>query len=213
MIKAIIFDCWNTLFYHDNGNWKDIAILLGRNPDENFMMEFTEITNRYKKSLEEYARELIKTAKHEIKPEELKRLLIPSPDEIHAFPSAFEMLNTLREKYKLGLLTNVNPYSFKAVVSKFNLEHYFDVMLPSYEIEAVKPEPKIFEEMLRRLSVKPQEAVMVGDNLNDDISGALSAEMHAILIQRHSKETEYEPTISSLEELKKILEEYYIKET
>ncbi len=213
MIKAIIFDCWNTLFYHDNGNWEEIAILLGRNPDENFMMEFTEITNRYKKSLEDYARELIKTAKHEVKPEELKRLLIPSLDEIHAFPGAFEMLNSLRKKYKLGLLTNVNPHSFKAVVSKFNLEQYFDAMLPSYEIEAVKPEPKIFEEMLRRLSVKPQEAVMVGDNFIDDISGALSVNMHAVLVERHSKKTEYEPTIKTLSQLQDVLNRYYIKET
>jgi len=213
MIKAIIFDCWNTLFYHDNGNWEDIARLLGSPPDESFRMQYTEITNRYKKKLEDYAQELIKTAKQDVKLEELKRLLIPYLNEIHAFPGAFEMLNSLRKKYKLGLLTNVNPHSFKAVVSKFNLEQYFDAMLPSYEIEAVKPEQRIFKEMLKRLNVEPQEAVMVGDNLIDDISGALSVNMHAVLVKRHSKGTDYEPTIKTLSQLQDVLNRYYIKET
>ena len=47
-----------------------------------------------------------------------------------------------------------------------------------------KPHPSIFRTALRLLQVRPEEAVMVGDNLKQDIEGALNVGMGAVLVCR-----------------------------
>jgi len=44
-----------------------------------------------------------------------------------------------------------------------------------------KPEPLFFRELCRRLGVRPEKCVLVGDNLESDIAGAKGVGMHTIL--------------------------------
>jgi putative hydrolase of the HAD superfamily len=48
----------------------------------------------------------------------------------------------------------------------------------------MKPHPSIFAAALARVGVRPEEAVMVGDSVRQDIEGALGAGMRAILLHR-----------------------------
>jgi putative hydrolase of the HAD superfamily len=47
-----------------------------------------------------------------------------------------------------------------------------------------KPGPRIFAQTLERLGVSPEEAIMVGDSLVDDVGGARAAGLTGVLIQR-----------------------------
>jgi HAD superfamily hydrolase (TIGR01549 family) len=50
-----------------------------------------------------------------------------------------------------------------------------------------KPHPSIFQAVLERLGVEPDEAAMVGDSPEDDIEGALALGMRAFLLDRDDR--------------------------
>lgn len=55
----------------------------------------------------------------------------------------------------------------------------------SFEVGYRKPEPQIFEEAIRRMpGLDPDEMLMIGDNLEADVLGALAVGMRAALIDR-----------------------------
>ncbi len=59
-----------------------------------------------------------------------------------------------------------------------------DATVSSAVYGMMKPHPSIFSETLSMLDVSPGDAVMIGDNVRDDIEGALQAGMRAVLINR-----------------------------
>lgn len=77
------------------------------------------------------------------------------------------------ENYKLGLVSNFTyaPLIYGAL-RKTGLNLFFDVVLVSADVGLRKPHVKIFEEALKKLGVKADEAVYVGDSPDEDIKGA-----------------------------------------
>ena len=51
-----------------------------------------------------------------------------------------------------------------------------------------KPLPGLFQEMLRALKVKPDEAVYVGDRQYEDVLGANGVGMHSVWINRGNQQ-------------------------
>jgi putative hydrolase of the HAD superfamily len=104
------------------------------------------------------------------------------------YPGTVEVLNRLKEqRCRLGIVSNWDSRLF-GLVSGLGLEGYFEFVLASAVFGFSKPHPKIFEEALRRMGVLPQEAVHIGDSLEDDVSGAVGAGLEAIFIDRHDPE-------------------------
>jgi FMN phosphatase YigB (HAD superfamily) len=66
-----------------------------------------------------------------------------------------------------------------------NLAQYFDTILISDETGSAKPDPAIFHLALEKTRLKPEEAVHVGDSI-DDVKGAKAAGIKPILIQRET---------------------------
>lgn len=66
----------------------------------------------------------------------------------------------------------------------FGISHYFLTMVASCDVGQMKPHPALFWRALDDLGVSPQEAVMVGDDLRADVSGAHAVGMHAIWVRR-----------------------------
>ena len=79
---------------------------------------------------------------------------------------------------------NINPL----IYYKFhNLKDYFyHIAISAYE-GIKKPDPKLFRRVLRRLKVKPSEALMVGDSHDHDYFVAKRLGMHALLLDRKEK--------------------------
>lgn len=85
-----------------------------------------------------------------------------------------ELLNyihSLREKYKIGLLSNAWTNSRENLSQLFDFLGFFDESLFSAEIGIRKPEPGIFWEMLNRLNVEAADSVFI-DDFNENIEGA-----------------------------------------
>jgi putative hydrolase of the HAD superfamily len=88
------------------------------------------------------------------------------------FEGAFEILDYLKPKYKLHIITN----GFSEVQSKkmknSKLDTYFDIIVTSESVGVKKPNPKIFEYALSQAKANREESIMIGDSWEADIMGA-----------------------------------------
>lgn len=86
---------------------------------------------------------------------------------------AQSLLESLKS-YPCGIITNGHHLTQKRKFKQLNLEKYFDFMMISDEVGVGKPNPKIFEEALKKfgLPVKKEQVLMIGDNIFADINGA-----------------------------------------
>ena len=83
---------------------------------------------------------------------------------------------------------------------------FFDTVTDSSSVGVKKPDPKIFEHALKVGDVSPQESIMIGDNLEADIEGALATGMHAVhFMPLEKKNPSHYIEINKLDELKFLL--------
>lgn len=98
------------------------------------------------------------------------------------FPETYEVLDSLKGRYRLGVITNGYTNVQKEKIITVGIEAYFEDIIVSEEAELEKPDPRIFYKSLVNLGVKPEEAVFVGDYYPNDIAGAISAKIKPIWI-------------------------------
>ncbi|RKX71434.1 hypothetical protein DRP53_01635 [candidate division WOR-3 bacterium] len=98
---------------------------------------------------------------------------------------AKEVLNYLRSKYRIGLISNTSVGKVvRQLLKRFDIERYFDSIVLSDEIGIRKPEPYIFHYALRRLDTPPEQAVFIGDSPYLDVLGARRCGIYAIYLSR-----------------------------
>ena len=85
-------------------------------------------------------------------------------------------------------------------LTEFVAHHRLDVdaIVDSRSHGRVKPHPTIFQAALERLGVRADDAVMVGDSIEEDIEGARALGMRAILIDRDDRHPEVEERLTDL---------------
>ncbi len=136
-----------------------------------------------------------------------EELLRAYPHKVHVYPDTLPTLKWLREAgYKLGVVTSGPEYQ-RLKLRLAGLLDYFDVVVTRDDVNAIKPEPRIFLYAVESLGVEPSEAIMVGDSLGQDVYGAKNVGMTAVWINREGEKgynmADYE--IRTLHELRKIL--------
>jgi HAD superfamily hydrolase (TIGR01662 family) len=101
------------------------------------------------------------------------------------YDDALPALEALRAHgLKLGLLSNSGRDLDEFV------EHHglaVDAVLTSRAHGKTKPHETIFRRMLELLGVRAEDAVMVGDTIEDDIEGAHAVGMRALLVDREGR--------------------------
>jgi len=91
------------------------------------------------------------------------------------------------------------------LIKKLGLEKFARVFTPKETI-FLKPDPRAFLAVLEKLKVKPEEVLMIGDEIERDLIPAKKLGLEAILIDRENKIVNPPvQKISSLSELKNIL--------
>ncbi|XP_038207034.1 N-acylneuraminate-9-phosphatase [Zerene cesonia] len=98
------------------------------------------------------------------------KYLALSPDVIH-------LLETLREDYLLGLITNGPSRAQWQKIDRLGLRKYFDCVLVSGDLPWEKPDQNIFLEACKLLNVEARSCIMVGDKLETDIKGGKDADL------------------------------------
>lgn len=126
------------------------------------------------------------------------------------YEETFQVLDQLKEDYQLVLITNGSPslQNTKLEITP-ELAPYFDDIIISGSFGVGKPDVSIFEYALQNCNIKPEEALMVGDNRMTDILGANRAGIPSVWINRENEAPieAVTPTyeITNLEQLKAIL--------
>jgi putative hydrolase of the HAD superfamily len=100
------------------------------------------------------------------------------------FDDVFEVLDVLKAKnYKLGIIANQVPGA-KERLQAWGLLNYFDVIATSAELGVAKPDRMIFESALKSAGCHPQNAIMIGDRLDNDIIPAKAIGMNTVWVRR-----------------------------
>ena len=99
---------------------------------------------------------------------------------------------------KIGLVSN-SARDVRAFAEHHELE--IDAGISSFHHGKTKPHASIFRVVLELLAVEPDEALMVGDTVEDDIEGAQAIGMQAVLVDRLGLRPDFRPRIESLREL------------
>lgn len=122
-----------------------------------------------------------------------------------AFDDAIEVLEVLRKKYNLGLVTNGDSKQQREKIEKIGVAKYFDQVTISDEVGFAKPDNRIFEITCNKLQVRPEECIMIGDKFKVDVEGGIKAGMTSIWVNRKNEKINYNLQIKQLKELIKII--------
>ncbi len=102
----------------------------------------------------------------------------------HLFDGALEILEYLRGKYRLHIITNGFQSIQDRKIDNSGLRPYFETVTNSEHCGVKKPNPLIFEHALRVAGASPKGSVMIGDCLDADVNGALNCGLDAILFSQ-----------------------------
>jgi putative hydrolase of the HAD superfamily len=197
----------------------DFTKMIGINPFEGLWGNFLDDDDNFRKM-----KDIVPTYRKEAWTRGLKALGIDDPDfgielaerfpverrkNPFVYEESFHVLDQLKGKYQLLLLTNGSPdlQNTKLDITP-ELVPYFDHIVISGAFGRGKPDATIFEHALEKMSLTKDEAIMVGDNLMTDILGASRVGMKSVWINRHNKarnEVVPDYEITHLEELFPIL--------
>lgn len=196
MIKLIVFDLWNTLI-PATIDWPHLRSLVGKkNMDLGDFISRYEFATQLKnyKSFSAYKKDFIKEfgPDSDLLEKEFYEIYTNRMDKINFFSDVEKNLVKLKEKgFKLALLSNTESIAFRKVDSKLNISKYFDFLGLSYKLGAIKPDKKIFLHVLKKFKVNPSDALMVGDSLRSDVTGASGVGMHNVWINRKGKSFDF----------------------
>lgn len=119
-----------------------------------------------------------------------------SPQQTALFPNAIQTLKVLqKEEFNMHIITN----GFKEVqyikLKNSGLDSYFDVIVCSEDVGKNKPSPDIFNYSLNLANTKAKDSVMIGDDFEIDVLGALNIGMKGIHFDPHRQHTSHDDTI------------------
>jgi putative hydrolase of the HAD superfamily len=129
------------------------------------------------------------------------------PDKNKLFPYTTEILTYLKNKgYQMHLITN----GFEKVqfnkIEKSNISSYFIEVITSEGSNSLKPNKAIFEHALEKAGASINKSIMIGDNIEADIKGAMNIGMDTIFVNHINATTNIQPTytVYHLKELEDI---------
>lgn len=130
------------------------------------------------------------------------------PSKKALFPYTVEVLSYLKNKnYQLHLITNGFENIQWRKLDNAQIGHYFSTVITSETACCLKPNKEIFDFAIGKATCCYKESIMLGDNLDADILGAMNAGMDTIFVNHINEETTLTPTytIYHLKELEDIL--------
>ena len=120
-------------------------------------------------------------------------------------PTAIELLEELKGKYRMALVTNGIAVVQRRRIKKAGLDRYFRLIVISEEIGYPKPDPLFFDITLKKLdNPDKDEVLIIGDSLTSDIAGGNLSGIDTCWFNPESKDNEGE--FQSTYSIKKLLD-------
>jgi putative hydrolase of the HAD superfamily len=126
------------------------------------------------------------------------------------YPHVREVLDVLRERYPLAVVTDAQSAHTRGELHKVGLLDYFDPIVISGDHGYRKPDRRLFQLALDEIGVAAENAVYVGNDMHRDIFGAREAGMTTVLFESDQGTSAYldcvpDYRITDLRDLLKIL--------
>lgn len=116
-------------------------------------------------------------------------------------------LDQLAERgFRLAAVSNWDA-RLRPLLRELSLMPFFESVSISSEVGFLKPSAVLFEHALRMLGLPANTVVHVGDSASEDVAGAKSAGLAAVLLQRTGKNNRGSGSISQLTDLSTLLAE------
>lgn len=204
--KVVLFDLDNTLFEDQNAYdlaMKEVHNILCKVMD----ISFEEFKHLYKLSKSEIARELAGSAASNNKVIQFQRLIEKTNNTIdaeivlslydifwnthlentHLREWVIDVLKYLKDHWvKTAIVSNLTTHIQLRKINKLWLTPYIDHLITSEEAWVEKPNPVIFLLALNKLKCLSKDAIMVWDDLVNDIEWANAAWIDSILISNET---------------------------
>jgi len=189
MIRAVVFDLWNTLVHSQNGDpFQHLQRLLRPDQARLFPVLKRDAMGHphvdAQAFLEEWKDRL------ELSAEQLRTMadvFRTAAGDAECFPEALQAVRETRRLARVALLSNTQSFDL-AFLERLELTTLLPSRFLSAELGVLKPELRAFEAVQRRLGLFAGEIAMVGDSWRDDITGALEAGWTAIWVNRKGVE-------------------------
>ncbi|WP_201981178.1 HAD family hydrolase [Hymenobacter rubidus] len=97
---------------------------------------------------------------------------------------AVALLHALKPHYRIGVVTNNRTAEQEDKLRFLGMTDLVDALVTSEEVGVPKPSPRIFEVALERLQARAEETVLVGDNWQADVLGALAVGIRPVWLNR-----------------------------
>lgn len=75
-----------------------------------------------------------------------------------------DLLGKLKQHYRLAALTTISKEWLDYKREKYNLSSFFEVIVSSGYSGLTKPDPKIYETVIERLNVRPEQCLFIDDS-------------------------------------------------
>lgn len=124
----------------------------------------------------------------------------------HLFDGTIEILDYLKPKYNLHIITNGFAEIQGNKLDNSYISHYFKTITNSEMAGVKKPNALIFDYALKLANTKKENSIMIGDCIEADVQGALDAGLDAVFFNENKIQVPiYIKQINHLLELKKYL--------
>lgn len=185
-VKAVGFDVDGTLYHAPEAMSVEVGKILIQKAAEALSQDPDELAEEYLKRRDEYRSNTQTLNSFGLDGERIfqdvwdtiaiEKYVIPDKKLV-------KMIETLKKKYKLFIITNGSGSQVERKITYLGLDyHDFDPRIYCYEQGWVKPEPAPFLAAIESLNLKPEEIVYVGDREDIDIEGAQAIGMKTIFV-------------------------------
>jgi len=134
-------------------------------------------------------REVFNLLEYEIEDEKIyflsEEYICHLPKYCHLFEGAIEILEYLKPKYNLHIITNGFAEIQNNKIQNSKIGHYFKSITNSEMVGVKKPNPVIFQYAITLAQTKKEYSIMIGDCLQADVMGAIDSGMDAILFNEN----------------------------
>lgn len=166
MIKAVIFDFGNVICKFDNTTFLDRIsdhTHLSAQELEKIIYTDSDLTEKYETGIissDEFYKKIVKKC----------NLSISKPAFIRAYTGIFtpisstiDLIKKIEGNYKIGLLSNTSEWDYRYAIKKIDIFPLFGAVSVSFKVQAMKPRPEIYIDMVSKLHVKPEECIYIDD--------------------------------------------------
>lgn len=219
-LKAVVFDLFNTLghFPHIVGDDAVSSFLVSRGYEVypqtfKWAFGFTVFIDYPRYGFEDYEsmfRKVFERLEMDADDEIIRELSsIYSESRFELFPEAVEAVRRAKTlSLKTAIATTTPKFWFQNNISPI-IDH-IDFICTGYEAGCEKSNPRIYRRILKALQVEPEEAVVIGDNIELDIRNPKSLGIRAIHINKDNNDDEKiaDATVNNVLEAMNVVESW-----